>query len=446
MLHHPPSQDRESFPAVGLTIESRGADGKPLDIDEDIDESKSEVHGTLKFGLEQNSLPVPQVLLKALQAHAMLNHYPQVQGMVETREAIARFYRTYYTLDFEADRLLITPGSKAAIYALLAVLEGPVLLPYSSWLSYAPQAQVLHKKVIWVPTKQEDDWKIRPEGIDASLKGMDRKKQKILTLSSPHNPTGHVYSQKELSDLAQVCQKHNILVIFDTVYGFPKDFSGAKWWTMRDVYPAGSILTGGMSKMFNVSGWRMGFIALPNGARFEPVKKALVHQLNEMFIGVCLPVQKAAEVAYGGSREMESAMRYTQQAFQIGTGYVYRRLVRLGLRCPKPLGSFYLFPDFAPFAEKLRGLGISNAGELTKLLGAKNLFTSSGENFGVPEDTYAFRVSCIDFEGQKVWDALAKANHDAITDTFADAFADAHMPRLKAFVDVIEEWMGEVGL
>ena len=439
----PRSEEKDQLPAVALMIESRGEDGKPLDIDEELDKSKSTSHGFLKFGLEQNSLPLPQVLVKAFQDHVMLNHYPQVQGMEETREVIARFYRTHYQLDFEAERLLITPGSKAALYALFSVLEGPLLLPYSSWLSYAPQAKILHKKVVWVPTKPEEAWKIRPDELEASVRGMDRDKQKILALSSPHNPTGHVYTKGELADLAEVCKRHNILVIFDTIYGFPRDFSGAKYCTMRDVYPEGSILTSGMSKIFNAAGWRFGFIALPNKSRFEPVKKALIHQLNEMFIGVCLPVQKAAEVAYGGSLEMELSMQCTQQAFHIATGYVYRRLVGLGVRCSQPMGSFYLFPDFAPFAEKLRRLGLNSSSDLSRLLQEKKLFTLPGELFGVPKDAYAFRVSCIDFEGQKVWDVLTQARHEGLTEASADKLADEHMPRLKAFVDVLEGWMEE---
>ena len=107
---------------------------------------------------------------------------------------------------------------------MLSLIDGPLLLPTPSWVSYEPQAKVLQKRCLWIPTSVENHYKITAKELIKCIEPLQKNLTKVLILNSPNNPTGHVYLKHELEELASVCRDNQILVLNDFIYGFPEDF------------------------------------------------------------------------------------------------------------------------------------------------------------------------------------------------------------------------------
>ena len=153
-------------------------------------------HGCLRpyhhFAFGQSPYPPPPTVIKALKANVDKNSYLPTAGLPELREAVSSFYRHYFGLKFEKERVVISPGSKEIISICMSVLKGAVIIPTPGWVSYLPQAKIHSKQIITIPMKMADTFKLTPELLMLGL-GQTKERQKILILNHPHNPTGAMY-------------------------------------------------------------------------------------------------------------------------------------------------------------------------------------------------------------------------------------------------------------
>jgi aspartate/methionine/tyrosine aminotransferase len=155
--------------------------------------------------------------VEALVQCAGHHDYLPTAGLPELRKAIADYYRLHFGLDCVPGEVVVSPGSKQMISMILAVLQGVVLIPVPSWVSYLPQAEILRKQVIILRTRQEDRFKLTPELLLRQIQGLGTE-QKILIFNQPHNPTGVLYGKDELAALAEVCRQHRVVVVADEIY------------------------------------------------------------------------------------------------------------------------------------------------------------------------------------------------------------------------------------
>ena len=214
------------------------------------------------FGFGQSPFPVPAPFVRHLRQTAPINSYLNVAGLPELREQIVEFHREWDGVELSASQMVVGPGSKELIYLVLAVFRGQVLLPAPAWTTYRPQARLAGHQPRLIPQHSENQWKLRAEDLEAGVREAGEDGGPFLViLTNPGNPSGCVYHRAELESLAEVCRRHNIIVLSDEIYA-RLTYSGGHV-CMSGVYPEGTVLTSGFSKWSSAGGWRLGYAHFP---------------------------------------------------------------------------------------------------------------------------------------------------------------------------------------
>ena len=390
------------------------------------------------FGFGESPFPPPKPFVAALKRHAADNHYLPSQGLPGLREAAAEYLRRRFGHDASPDRVIVGPGSKELIFDALLVLEGDLILPAPSWVSYAPQAKLLHKRVVGARTEPDNGYRLDPAALDAACQ-RSKSQQKILILNSPCNPTGAVYSAAELKELAQVAQQHNVVVISDEIYA-EITFGRPRFASIASYCPKRTIVTTGLSKGFSAGGHRLGILMLPAG--MESIMAHLAAVASETFSCVSTPVQHAAIVAFGEDADVRQHVEDTAAVHKLATEYLWRRLTKVGLRCPNPEGAFYLLPDFSPFAEKFQPPGVCTDVDLcADVLDKQGVAMLPGSAFGLRQDRLAVRVASVDYDGAAVLERYRKRRPR--TQAQGRSFVERHCPNLALGVDRLAQYLDE---
>jgi aspartate/methionine/tyrosine aminotransferase len=358
------------------------------------------------FGFRQSPFPVPDVLQQALRENADKKDYLPTRGLPELCEAVAGFYRDEFGYGFTGQDVCIGPGSKELIFQTIYLMEGPLLVPAPSWVSYGPQASLRGKEVVPIITKRENGYRLEPEDLDRACYMLGQT-QKLLILNNPNNPTGSVYRKNEIMELAEICRAHQVVVISDEIYAMI-DFTDVPHASMAHHYPEGTILTAGLSKSFAAGGYRLGIMMVPE--ELGLIMLALKSVISETFSAVSAPIQYAALEAYGNFEAVRPFIKKTCEIYRFAGDYMLKRLTGMGLNCPKPEGSFYLFPDFDQFRETLRRKGILTGIRLCDiLLDQARVAVLPGSDFYLPATNLGVRAAFVDYDGEAVLDAWTGA-------------------------------------
>lgn len=143
-----------------------------------------------KLGLGQSPFPVPDAVVEALRAHAAEKDYLPVRGLFALRRAVAHYTERTAGIDRTAEDVLIGPGSKELMFLLQLAFDGEVVIPTPAWVSYAPQAQIVGRRVRWVPTGAESGWMLTPEALERVCAEDPERPRLLIILNYPSNPTG----------------------------------------------------------------------------------------------------------------------------------------------------------------------------------------------------------------------------------------------------------------
>ena len=175
-----------------------------------------------KFGLGESPFPVPKVMVRELKKNAFQKNYLNVSGLLKLREYIAKYHSDKNKYNYDAEDVLIGPGSKELIFQTQLVLDSDLLLPSPSWVSYEPQAKILNKNVHWLSTNAESNWHLQSETLNKVCNKI-KNKTKLLILNSPNNPSGTI--NENLEKIAAVAKRHDVIIIADEIYA-ELDFDG----------------------------------------------------------------------------------------------------------------------------------------------------------------------------------------------------------------------------
>jgi aspartate aminotransferase len=270
---------------------------------------------------------------RALRAGA--THYSAAGGERELREAIVRRELQRSGVIYDAADVLVTPGGKFAMLTALMGIVGPgdeVLIPQPSWVSYGPCVRLCGGTV--VPMAMLDTFDV--EIFERAVTGATR----AVIVNSPVNPTGRVLSRQELLALVDAARAHNLWIIFDQVYAdLVYDGSMAYPQALPGGYER-TIVVDSFSKSFGMTGWRLGYLALPPGLA-RSVVKFIQHSIY------CVPqfVQVAGTTALQLADELLPIYRAKF------SGRLDRATAALGgvdgIVCSKPAAGFFLFPQVA---------------------------------------------------------------------------------------------------
>ncbi|MCB0367158.1 MAG: aminotransferase class I/II-fold pyridoxal phosphate-dependent enzyme [Bdellovibrionaceae bacterium] len=408
-----------------------------LAINQRVKDLRSQGQTVFHFGFGQSPFPVPAQIVKSLRDAADNKDYLPTLGLLPLRQAFCDHYQRTYRVTFNPDHVLIGPGSKELLFQALMCLEGPLILPAPSWVSYGPQAHICHKPVRVLATTLENSYKITDVDLEKACQEMADHRQKILILNSPSNPTGCTYSSAELSNLAPVLRKHRVLVIADEIYSLTA-YDGQPAPSLAQCYPEGTIVSSGLSKGFSAGGYRLGVMAIPEAlSELLPVLTALV---SETYSCVSSPIQYAAVAAYQADPEINHYLRTCSQIHKVCGEYLYARFLEMGLRCPPPTGAFYLFPDFESYRQQLKEIGVTTSEQLCGLLlNEVKVALLPGSDFYMPETYLAVRVATVDYKGEEL---LRAAQQGASLD---HKFVEQYATNLKNGCDRIQNFLQSLG-
>ena len=370
-----------------------------LKINQLAKQLRAEGREVCHLGFGESPFPVPEKLVQALRDAAHEKTYLPGLGLPELRAGVARFFTQEFGYDAHPHQVIVGPGSKELIFNLLFLLEGPLLIPSPSWVSYGPQAHLLSKPQHLVPTDRAHGYRLQAEALDAVCQELGSG-QKLLILNNPSNPTGSVHSAAELEALAAVCRQHQVLVISDEIYALV-DYSASGFVGFSQYYPEGCIVTSGLSKAFSAGGWRLGVALLPDALKSVlPAWNALI---SETFSCVSSPIQYASVVAFEAFDEIRAYVSQCTAVHQAACTHLHQRFLEIGLNCPQPEGGFYLFPDFQPFAASLAERGIRTSQQLCQaLLEQEQVALLPGEAFFFPAEGLAVRAAAVDYSGAEL--------------------------------------------
>jgi aspartate/methionine/tyrosine aminotransferase len=213
------------------------------------------------FGFGQSPFPVPEPIQEALRRNVDKKNYLPTRGLPDLCEAVGAFYRSEFGYDFSGDDVCIGPGSKELIFQTIYLMEGPLLVPAPSWVSYGPQAALRGKEIVPIPTRRANGYRLQAEELDRACHRLGLH-QKLLILNNPNNPTGGFYRKEEVEHLAEICRAYQVIVISDEIYAMI-NFTDRPHCSMAHYYPEGTIVTGGLSKSFAAGGYRLGVMLVP---------------------------------------------------------------------------------------------------------------------------------------------------------------------------------------
>ena len=348
-----------------------------------------------KLGLGQSPFPVPAPVVAALRAAAGEKDYLPVAGLAGLREAVAAHHGRVYGLEVDPEGVLIGPGSKELMFLLQLCYGGELLLPSPSWVSYAPQASLLGRRVRWIPTRREDGWRLTPEALDAACRE-DPGRPRLLILNYPSNPAGMSFTDDALGALAAVARRRGVLVLSDEIYG--KLHHRGAHASIASHYPEGTIHSAGLSKWCGAGGWRLGVFALPpQRARLRAAMRAAA---SETFASVAAPIQYAAQVAFAEDPVIDRYLADSRRLLGALGRWIAGRLRAAGASLRDPEGGFYLLPDFSPLAGRLAARGITTSRAFAEsLLAEGGVALLPGSDFGRPPEELTVRLAYVDFDG-----------------------------------------------
>ena len=390
-----------------------------------------------KLGLGQSPFPVPHCVVEALKENAHQKDYQPVRGLEPLREAVAEFHRKKDGLDCSAADVLIGPGSKELMFLLQLVYYGELVIPNPSWVSYAPQAQIIGRPVRWVLTRPEADWCLSGQDLERICQE-NPDKPRLLILNYPNNPVGNCYSDEMLEEIAGVARKYGVVVLADEVYSLMHH--GAEPTSIARFYPEGTIVSSGLSKWCGAGGWRLGTFVFPKKLRV--LLDALAVAASETFTSTSAPIQYAAICAFKGGPEIDRYLSLSRRLVTALTGYFYEQLVGAGCTLSRPQGGFYLFPSFAHISKQLNDSGIHTSNDLAEnLLDDTGVATLGGSHFGVPEHKFNLRLAIVNFDGGKALAAIDGLADDAILD---ESFLREHCSDVVRASELIVKWVEAV--
>lgn len=361
-----------------------------LAISAKANELKAAGERVINFGVGEPDFNTPAHIIQAAKdaLDAGRTKYVAAAGLPALKKAIAKKLKEENGLDYDPSQIVISNGAKHSIFNALFATINPgdeVLIPKPYWLTYPEVVKSCGGVPVYVMAKARHGYKLKAGQIE----NMITPRTKMLIFNSPCNPTGAVYSEKEIREIAEVCERHNLLVLSDEIYekliyGGETHFSIA---CVSEKMKELTIVVNGVSKAYAMTGWRLGYLACA-----PEIARAIASFQSHSTSNVNTMTQYASIAALGGS---DSPMREMVKAFGARRDKMLEKLDAmkpLGLDYVKPDGAFYvmlLCDDL--YGKRYKGVKITGSMDVADLLlTEKKVAATPGVCFG---DDDAIRLS-----------------------------------------------------
>jgi len=309
----------------------------------------------ISLGIGEPDFTTPRPILEAgvrsLQAGE--THYTSNSGKIELRQAIAENLKRLYGVEYDPfSQVIATVGVSEALYLAMTALLDPgdeVIIPTPCFVSYQAEVILAGGVPVEIPSRMEDDFQLDPGRVEAAI----TPKTKVIFVGYPNNPTGAVASKEVLQEVVRIAEKHNLLIISDEIYDrLVYDFQHVCVPALGEYAMDHTLLLGGFSKDYAMTGWRIGYAAGPSDIVRGLVR---IHQYTIMSAPTTAQDAATEAIHSGETYVKDMVAEYDRRRRLIVPG-----LNRLGLTTFEPRGAFYAFPrisasgmDDDTFAEKL---------------------------------------------------------------------------------------------
>lgn len=301
----------------------------------------------ISFGIGQPDFQPPEHLVelakKALDEG--YSGYSPSAGIPELREAIAEFINQSYGTDVSPEEVMVTVGAKTAVFmGMISLVEegDEVLIPDPGYPLYESAVMYAGGKPVFVPLREEEGYRLSYESFAEKISD----KTKMIVLNYPENPTGSTLSESDVRDIMEEAEKRNIIVLSDEIYDrYSYDnphYPTLKYEGWRDLL----YYVNGFSKTFSVTGWRVGYLI---------TNKDLVKKLETIANNIySCPVTFTQKALADALKEGLSWFKPIFEEFKERRDVIYSELNKLeGVKCVKPKGAFYAFPNITGLQEML---------------------------------------------------------------------------------------------
>ncbi len=336
-----------------------------------------EIAATMKdvitLGIGEPDFVSPDAILKG--AHdSMLQGktgYSANAGILPLREAISEELQRLYGVTYSPkNEILVTVGASEAVQLAMLALLNPgdeILIPEPCFVSYGPTAIFAGATVVYVPTSVENDFQVTAEDIESRI----TERTKLLFLAYPSNPTGAVLRREVLEEIAEVVERHDLLVLSDEIYDrliYGDAFDrGHTCLPSIESLRERTVLLGGFSKAYAMTGWRVGFACAP-----PPIYEAM-YKLHQYIIMSAPTASQWGALA--GMKESQEDVERMRKAYDARRRTIVDGFRAAGLPTFEPEGAFYCFPD-------VTSTGLNSEDFAQRLLEEEHVAVVPGDAFG----------------------------------------------------------------
>ncbi|AGB18987.1 pyridoxal phosphate-dependent aminotransferase [Thermoanaerobacterium thermosaccharolyticum] len=315
-----------------------------LDITANANKMRSLGIHVIGFGAGEPDFDTPDYIKKAaIEAiEKGYTKYTPTSGIIELKEAIVSKLKNDNNLSYETSQIVVSNGAKQSIYNTLCAILNPgdeVLIPSPYWLSYPEMVKLANGVPIFVETDERNNFKVTVEQLEEAIS--DRTK--AIIINSPNNPTGAVYNETELKNIADLAVKHNIFIISDEIYEkLIYDGRHISIASFNDEIKNLTIIINGMSKAYSMTGWRIGYSASNKeiASLISNIQSHITSNPNTI-------AQYASVKALSTGNDIIENM---VNEFKKRRDYMVERINKInGLTCIKPQGAFYVIVNISKY-------------------------------------------------------------------------------------------------
>lgn len=374
-----------------------------------VQEMRRAGENVIGFGAGEPDFPTPEAVkdagIEAISSN--FTKYTATGGMPQLKEAIAARCTTEQGVAYKASQVCVHNGGKESIFlATQAILDrgDECIIPAPYWVSYLEMVRLAEATPVIVSTTAADDFKITRAMLDAHTTPRTR----MLLLNSPSNPTGMVYTEDELRDIADWARTNDAVILTDELYDrivFTPTY--ARWLKVAPDLAERTIVVNGLSKAYSMTGWRIGYAAGPEG-----YVKAMLKIQGHSTSHPSSISQAAALRAY--TMDLDAEIEKMRAEFQRRRDWIVPAMNAIpGVHCVNPEGAFYVFPDLSGVLNKPLKYGrtCATSEELSiYLLDTVKVGIVHGEAFGAPgcaRLSYAMALPKIQEGVARIADALS---------------------------------------
>jgi aminotransferase len=374
-------------------IARRVASLKPSGIRKFFDIAAT-MQDVISLGIGEPDFTTPEPILQAgvRSLQSGQTHYTSNHGKLQLRQALAAHLERLYGVRYDpVEEMVITVGVSEALYLTMTALLDPddeVIIPTPCFVSYQPEVILAGGVPVEIPTRMEDNFQVDPDRIRKAI----TSRTKAIFVAYPSNPTGAVASREVLMEIARIAEEHDLILISDEIYDrLVYDFEHVCVPSFGEDTRRRTVLLGGFSKDYAMTGWRIGYAAGPADIIKGMVR---IHQYSVMSAPTTAQDAALEALASGEQHVRQMVAEYDRRRRLMVAGFN-----RLGLTTFEPRGAFYAFPSVS-------ASGMDDETFCQKLLEEERVAIVPGNSFGPGGEGFA--RACYATAYEKIEEALRR--------------------------------------